>query len=481
VDERRSTTNVVRDALRQVMDPEAGMNIVDLGLVYGIERRRRRRAVQMTMTSAACPMADMIVDDAHAALAGALPPGTPVEVELVWDPPWTPGPHERAGARPLRLGAAVTPPAGAHRQRAARPGSACRCWCWASSRCSPASAPAWRAWAGRCPTVGRRRTPARPADGLRLLRRRDLARARGGDRPPVGLRGAAAGRAGHRRGAARQGTAAPWLYAGGQRGAAGGLAACAATAARALHGRDRAGRRLLDGRRALWAAGAAVHDAGRLVAGLPGADDRRRAAGAVALHAALAQRRAALRRRRAAAAGRAAGWAQPWGPPLFGAGAAGAGGLAAALGHRAPHGAPARADALHRGVPAVGLLLARLGGAIMLAFGPGAGRRRPTTRRCTRCCWASSSRWSSATRRSSSRPCCAWPCPTTRCSTRRCCCCTPRWLLRLGGDASGHFDATALGRAAVGAGAAGFIANTALAVLRGARAETRQRATGWTR
>lgn len=82
--------DAVRDALRQVIDPEAGMNIVDLGLVYGIDVADGSVEVQMTMTSAACPMADMIVDDVHAALAGALPPGTGIGVELVWDPPWTP-------------------------------------------------------------------------------------------------------------------------------------------------------------------------------------------------------------------------------------------------------------------------------------------------------------------------------------------------------------------------------------------------------
>lgn len=66
------------------------MNIVDLGLVYGIEVGDVGVQVQMTMTSAACPMADMIIDDAHAALQGALPRDTPVEIEMVWDPPWTP-------------------------------------------------------------------------------------------------------------------------------------------------------------------------------------------------------------------------------------------------------------------------------------------------------------------------------------------------------------------------------------------------------
>jgi metal-sulfur cluster biosynthetic enzyme len=81
----------VRDALASVMDPEAGMNIVDLGLVYGIAVSEEEGVkVQMTMTSAACPMAEMIVDEVHAAIATAVPEGTPVEVELVWDPPWTP-------------------------------------------------------------------------------------------------------------------------------------------------------------------------------------------------------------------------------------------------------------------------------------------------------------------------------------------------------------------------------------------------------
>jgi metal-sulfur cluster biosynthetic enzyme len=80
----------VRDALSRVMDPEAGMNIVDLGLVYGIDVSPQGVQVRLTMTSAACPMAEMIVDDVHAALASVVPSSVPVEVELVWDPPWTP-------------------------------------------------------------------------------------------------------------------------------------------------------------------------------------------------------------------------------------------------------------------------------------------------------------------------------------------------------------------------------------------------------
>jgi metal-sulfur cluster biosynthetic enzyme len=81
----------VRDALRAVMDPEAGMNIVDLGLVCGIDVDQDGGVtLQLTMTSAACPMADMIVDDVRDALAGDLGAQTPVAIEMVWDPPWTP-------------------------------------------------------------------------------------------------------------------------------------------------------------------------------------------------------------------------------------------------------------------------------------------------------------------------------------------------------------------------------------------------------
>lgn len=82
--------DAVREALRQVEDPEAGMNIVDLGLVYNIEVSAAAVRVDLTMTTAACPMADMIVDQARDAVTPIVPAGTRVEVKLVWDPPWTP-------------------------------------------------------------------------------------------------------------------------------------------------------------------------------------------------------------------------------------------------------------------------------------------------------------------------------------------------------------------------------------------------------
>jgi metal-sulfur cluster biosynthetic enzyme len=82
--------DAVREALRQVEDPEAGMNILDLGLVYAVEVGAGVVNVDLTMTTAACPMADMIVDAARDAISADVPAGTTVNVRLVWDPPWTP-------------------------------------------------------------------------------------------------------------------------------------------------------------------------------------------------------------------------------------------------------------------------------------------------------------------------------------------------------------------------------------------------------
>jgi metal-sulfur cluster biosynthetic enzyme len=82
--------NDIREALQTVEDPEAGMSIVDLGLVYGIQVAGGRVRVEMTMTSPACPVAPYIVDESAAAIRAIAPAGTDVQVELVWDPPWTP-------------------------------------------------------------------------------------------------------------------------------------------------------------------------------------------------------------------------------------------------------------------------------------------------------------------------------------------------------------------------------------------------------
>ena len=81
---------LLRTALRRVIDPEVGMNIVDLGLVYRLEASASGVELDLTMTSPACPMGEMIVAEAEAALADCVPPDQPVTVQLVWEPPWSP-------------------------------------------------------------------------------------------------------------------------------------------------------------------------------------------------------------------------------------------------------------------------------------------------------------------------------------------------------------------------------------------------------
>ncbi len=84
------TDAAVWDALRTVNDPEVGMNVVDLGLVYGVTVKGADVRVALTMTSPACPLGDVIVENAAAAIRAAAPAARTVDVALVWDPPWTP-------------------------------------------------------------------------------------------------------------------------------------------------------------------------------------------------------------------------------------------------------------------------------------------------------------------------------------------------------------------------------------------------------
>ena len=82
--------DAVTAALTRVVDPEVAMSIVDVGLVYGVTLTADSATVRVTMTSAACPVADLIVDDIHDELERVLPAGYELEVELCWEPPWTP-------------------------------------------------------------------------------------------------------------------------------------------------------------------------------------------------------------------------------------------------------------------------------------------------------------------------------------------------------------------------------------------------------
>ena len=78
------------DALKMVLDPEAGLNIVDLGLIYDIgERPGGVIDVAMTFTTESCPAGPILVDAAEAALR-AIPGVRDVHVTIIFDPPWTP-------------------------------------------------------------------------------------------------------------------------------------------------------------------------------------------------------------------------------------------------------------------------------------------------------------------------------------------------------------------------------------------------------
>ncbi len=74
-------------AMRQVIDPEIGCNIVDLGLIYGITIAGTKVTVQMTLTTPGCPMSESIAQGAQWALLG-IAGVEEAAVELVWDPPW---------------------------------------------------------------------------------------------------------------------------------------------------------------------------------------------------------------------------------------------------------------------------------------------------------------------------------------------------------------------------------------------------------
>ena len=80
----------VAAALRRVADPEMALNIVDLGLVYRVELRDGAAKVRITMNSAACPVAELILDDVVRELTELLGPEARIECELVWEPPWSP-------------------------------------------------------------------------------------------------------------------------------------------------------------------------------------------------------------------------------------------------------------------------------------------------------------------------------------------------------------------------------------------------------
>jgi metal-sulfur cluster biosynthetic enzyme len=82
------TDEDVIEAMKDVIDPELGINVVDLGLVYGVTVDENNTAtVDMTLTSAACPLTDVIEDQTRSALDSIV---TDFKINWVWMPPWGP-------------------------------------------------------------------------------------------------------------------------------------------------------------------------------------------------------------------------------------------------------------------------------------------------------------------------------------------------------------------------------------------------------
>jgi metal-sulfur cluster biosynthetic enzyme len=97
-----ATAEDVEEAMRDVVDPELGINVVDLGLVYGVHVDQDNIAtLDMTLTSAACPLTDVIEDQTRSALTG----GGLVQdfrINWVWMPPWGPDKITEDGRDQLR-------------------------------------------------------------------------------------------------------------------------------------------------------------------------------------------------------------------------------------------------------------------------------------------------------------------------------------------------------------------------------------------
>ena len=108
-----STVNVehVRDSLKKCMDPEVPLSIVDMGLIYGIDVTDNNDVnIKMTMTTKGCPLHETMVDDVKR-YAKKVTGVNNVDVEIVWDPPWTMDKmSDEAKAKIKTMGAQSTPP-----------------------------------------------------------------------------------------------------------------------------------------------------------------------------------------------------------------------------------------------------------------------------------------------------------------------------------------------------------------------------------
>ncbi len=99
-----ATEDDVTEAMRDVVDPELGINVVDLGLLYGVQLGDGIATLDMTLTSAACPLTDVIEDQTRTALTQGPGGGLvdDVKINWVWMPPWGPDKITEDGREQLR-------------------------------------------------------------------------------------------------------------------------------------------------------------------------------------------------------------------------------------------------------------------------------------------------------------------------------------------------------------------------------------------
>lgn len=93
----------VLETLQRIDDPEIGVSIVDLGLVYQAEQNDGGVKVALTATSRSCPLGEFMREEARTRLRHAFPDAPCVDVELVWSPAWTPKRMNEAARRALGL------------------------------------------------------------------------------------------------------------------------------------------------------------------------------------------------------------------------------------------------------------------------------------------------------------------------------------------------------------------------------------------
>ena len=98
------TSQQILDSLKQCMDPEIPINVVDMGLIYGVDINTDNKVdIKMTMTTRGCPLHDTLVSDVKR-YVNKVPGVNGINVEIVWEPAWTPEKMSEAGKKLINYG-----------------------------------------------------------------------------------------------------------------------------------------------------------------------------------------------------------------------------------------------------------------------------------------------------------------------------------------------------------------------------------------